>query len=120
MPTVSVSERLGKITSKVMPELLAGRTDVEKALLKAADIIQQQNEILARSTDEQNTALDSIQEQAFKTNGRVTESEKKIADHADFIKAMKDASSRRTFWLVTLIPIFGILLEIFAKRTGLL
>lgn len=101
---MTVQKQVSSIRSKVLPELLQGRTDVERALLNAADIIQQQNEILARSADEQNSSLVFIQDQTTKTNGRVNKHDQQIEEHTEILDAYKRGAARRNKMLLATLP----------------
>lgn len=118
MATHTVSERIKKIVSKVDPILLEGKTEFESLMLVGRDIIFQQNEELAKASDEIRDKVEEVHDQTTITNGTVKGHTQQLAEHNDFIKQMRQASSRRTFWMVTLIPLFGIILEIIAKKAG--
>lgn len=82
-------------------------------LINSADILQQQNEILARGQDETNGTLEEVREQTTKTNGTVKE-------HDAFITDYKKSAAKRTRLMVGAVPVFVVVLEIAAKHFGLL
>lgn len=116
--THTVSQRLRAIQSKVDPILLEGKTEFESLMLVGRDIIFQQNEELAKASDEIRDKVEEVHEQTTLTNGKVKDHAQLLLEHTDFIKQMRHSAARRTFWMVTLIPIFGIILEIVAKKAG--
>lgn len=105
IPSASVEDRIAQIQSKVRPDLLSGRTDVEKMLLNQSDISLQQNEILARAADEINQTLEEVKTQTTKTNGTVQNHEQRIMINEGVLKGYQDAAAKRTKMLLLLLPI---------------
>jgi hypothetical protein len=118
MPSETVESRIGKIQSKINPELLRGKTDFERMVLEQNDKTLQHGEVLARSADEQNKYLDTIQTQVLETNGKVKNHESRIKENETFIRSIKTSAKKRTAWTIALIPIIGVGLEIIAKKAG--
>lgn len=107
----SVEKRIAKIKSKVAPELLDSCSEKDKMLINAADILQQQNEILARGQDETNGTLEEVREQTTKTNGTVKE-------HDAFITDYKRSAAKRTRLMVGAVPFLVVGLEVAAHKLG--
>jgi hypothetical protein len=120
MPDHSIAERIASIRPKISPALLEGKSEFEKLMLQQNDIGFQQNEALAEAADEIRSKLIEVHGQTTLTNGRVTATEKQIQEHDEILRGYQKAAAKRTKIMVSLIPIIGVVLEIFAKKLGLL